>query len=108
MAVDVKTRRPKLANVTGGLSGPAVKPVALRMVHEVYRATKAPIIGLGGIVNAEDALEFIVAGASAVAVGTWNFVEPTRSAALPAEIAARAAELGASSIQELVGTLQTD
>jgi len=108
MAVDLPTRRPKLANVTGGLSGPAVKPVALRMVHQVWRATGAPIIGLGGITSAQDALEFIVAGASAVAVGTWNFVEPTRSAALPAEIAARAAELGAGSIQELVGTLQTD
>jgi dihydroorotate dehydrogenase (NAD+) catalytic subunit len=108
LAVDVKTRRPKLANVTGGLSGPAVKPVALRMVHEVYRATKAPIIGLGGITNADDALEFIMAGASAVAVGTWNFVEPTRSAALSEEIAERAKELGAGSIRELVGSLRTE
>jgi len=108
MAVDVGTRRPRLANVTGGLSGPAVKPVALRMVHQVWQATKAPIIGLGGITSAEDALEFIVAGASAVAVGTWNFVEPTAAAELPEKIAARAAELGASSIQELVGTLKLD
>jgi len=106
LAVDLSARRPRLANVTGGLSGPAVKPVALRMVHQVWRATRAPIIGLGGITSAEDALEFIVAGATAVAVGTWNFVEPARSSVLPAEIAARAAELGAGSVQELVGTLK--
>jgi len=108
MAVDVKTRRPKLANVTGGLSGPAVKPVALRMVHQVYQATKAPIIGLGGITSADDAIEFLMAGASAVAVGTWNFVEPTAAAELPEKIAIRAAELGFSSVQEMVGTLRTE
>ncbi|HOX05126.1 MAG TPA: dihydroorotate dehydrogenase [Planctomycetota bacterium] len=105
MAVDVKTRRPKLANITGGLSGPAVKPVALRMVHQVWQATKAPIIGLGGIATADDALEFIIAGASAVSVGTWNFVEPTAAAELPEKMAARAAELGISRLSELVGTL---
>jgi len=108
LAVDVPARRPKLANVTGGLSGPAVKPVALRMVHQVWRATGAPIIGLGGITNAEDALEFIVAGAAAVAVGTWNFVEPAAAAELPGRIAARAAELGAGSVAELVGSLKLD
>lgn len=108
MAIDIRTRRPKIANVTGGLSGPAVKPVAVRMVHQVYRATKAPIIGLGGITNAEDAIEFFMAGASAVSVGTWNFVEPTASAALPAMIAERAAELGFSSVQEMVGSLKVN
>ncbi len=76
MAIDIKTRRPKLANITGGLSGPAIKPVALRMVYEVYKAVKVPLIGMGGIMSAEDALEFVVAGASAVAVGTANFVSP--------------------------------
>ncbi len=76
MAIDIKTRRPKLANITGGLSGPAIKPVALRMVYEVYKAVKVPLIGMGGIMSAEDALEFVVAGASAVAVGTANFVGP--------------------------------
>lgn len=76
MSIDVKARRPKLANVTGGLSGPAVKPVAIRMVYEVYRAVKLPIVGMGGITTAEDALEFIMAGATAVAVGTANFVNP--------------------------------
>jgi len=108
MAVDVRTRRPKLANVTGGLSGPAVKPVALRMVHQVWRATRAPIIGLGGIATAEDAIEFLMAGASAVAVGTWNFIEPTAAAELPEKIAARAAELGAASVSELIGTLKLE
>jgi dihydroorotate dehydrogenase (NAD+) catalytic subunit len=108
LAVDLETRRPKLANVTGGLSGPAIKPVALRMVREVWQATRAPIIGLGGIACAEDALEFMVAGAAAVAVGTWNFVAPTAATRLPDEIARRAAELGAGSVRELVGTLKTD
>jgi dihydroorotate dehydrogenase (NAD+) catalytic subunit len=76
MAIDIRTRRPKLGNMTGGLSGPAIKPVALRMVHEVYKSVKIPIIGMGGIMNAEDAIEFLIAGASAVAVGTANFVRP--------------------------------
>jgi dihydroorotate dehydrogenase (NAD+) catalytic subunit len=77
MAIDVRTRKPRLANRTGGLSGPAIKPVAIRMVYEVYKAVKVPIIGMGGIMTAEDALEFIIAGASAVAVGTANFIHPT-------------------------------
>ena len=76
MAIDLETRRPKLANVTGGLSGPAIKPVALRMVWQVYQAVKVPVIGIGGIMTAQDALEFIVAGAAAVQVGTANFVNP--------------------------------
>ena len=76
MAIDIETRRPKLANLTGGLSGPAVKPVAIKMVHDVYQAVKIPIIGMGGICNGADAVEFLIAGASAVAVGTANFVDP--------------------------------
>ncbi len=76
MAIDISTRRPRLANVTGGLSGPAVKPVAVRMIYEVFRAVKVPIIGMGGIMNSDDAIEFIIAGATAVAVGTANFVNP--------------------------------
>ncbi|MDH4232364.1 MAG: dihydroorotate dehydrogenase, partial [Nitrospirota bacterium] len=76
MAIDIQTRRPKLANVRGGLSGPAIKPVAVRMVYEVKQAVKIPIIGLGGIMNADDAIEFIIAGATAVAVGTANFINP--------------------------------
>ena len=78
MAIDVKTRRPRLANITGGLSGPAIKPVAVRMVWQVANAIKLPVIGIGGIMTAEDALEFIIAGATAVQVGTANFINPTR------------------------------
>ncbi|MBA4371815.1 MAG: dihydroorotate dehydrogenase [Thermodesulfovibrio sp.] len=77
MAIDIRTRRPKLANIRGGLSGPAIKPVAIRMVYDVYKAVKIPLIGMGGIMNAEDALEFMMAGAAAVAVGTANFVNPS-------------------------------
>jgi dihydroorotate dehydrogenase (NAD+) catalytic subunit len=76
MAVDVKTRRPVLANITGGLSGPAIKPVALRMVWQVCRAVSIPVVGVGGIMTATDALEFLIVGATAVQVGTANFVNP--------------------------------
>jgi len=76
MVIDINTRRPKLANGTGGLSGPAIKPVAVRMVYEVFKAVQVPIIGMGGIMKAEDAIEFLLAGAAAVAVGTANFVNP--------------------------------
>ena len=76
MAINVKTRRPELSTITGGLSGPAIKPVALRIVWQVAQAIKVPIIGLGGISSAEDAIEFMLAGASAIQVGTANFVEP--------------------------------
>jgi dihydroorotate dehydrogenase (NAD+) catalytic subunit len=76
MAIDVETRRPRLSNVLGGLSGPAIRPIAVRMVYECHRAVKIPIIGMGGITSAEDALEFIIAGASAVQVGTANFADP--------------------------------
>jgi dihydroorotate dehydrogenase (NAD+) catalytic subunit len=76
MAIDVETRRPKLSNVVGGLSGPAIRPIAVRMVYECRRAVRIPVIGMGGIASAEDALEFIIAGATAVQVGTTNFVDP--------------------------------
>ena len=76
MAIDANTRKPVLSTITGGLSGPAVKPIALRMVWQVYKAVKIPIIGLGGIMNATDAIEFLLAGATAVQVGTANFIDP--------------------------------
>ena len=79
MAIDIETRKPRLSNVTGGLSGPSIKPVALRMVYQAARAVKIPIIGLGGISTAEDALEFLIAGARAVQVGTANFYDPAAS-----------------------------
>jgi dihydroorotate dehydrogenase (NAD+) catalytic subunit len=76
MAIDIHTRKPKLANVTGGLTGPAIKPIAVKLVWEAAKAVKIPIIGMGGIQNADDAIEFLMAGATAVAVGTANFYEP--------------------------------
>ena len=79
MAIDIKTRRPKLANIIGGLSGPAIKPVALKMVWQVAKTIKLPIIGVGGIMTYEDAIEFMIAGASAVQIGTANFIDPASS-----------------------------
>ena len=77
MSVDIETRRPRLANVTGGLSGPAIKPIALRMVWQTAQALKIPVIGAGGIRTAADAIEFLIAGASAVEIGTANFLNPS-------------------------------
>ena len=77
MAVDIKTRRPKIANITGGLSGPAIKPVGVRMVYAVAKAVKVPIIGMGGICSAEDAIEYLIVGATAVQVGTAIFYDPS-------------------------------
>ena len=79
MAIDAKTRKPVLSTITGGLSGPAVKPIALRMVWQVAKAVKVPVIGLGGIMNATDAIEFMLAGATAIQVGTANFIDPAIS-----------------------------
>jgi dihydroorotate dehydrogenase (NAD+) catalytic subunit len=76
MAIDVRTRRPRLSNVTGGLSGPAVKPLALRAVYRCAQAVQIPLVGIGGIVSAEDAIEFVLAGASAVQIGTAHFIQP--------------------------------
>ncbi len=104
MAIDIRTRKPKLANRTGGLSGPAIKPVAVRMVYEVYKAVDVPIIGMGGIMNAEDALEFIIAGASAVAVGTANFIRPTVSVDIIDGITAFLAQEHIADINSLRGT----
>ncbi len=107
MAIDVETRRPKLANIVGGLSGPAIKPVALRMVWQVARVVKVPIIGIGGIMTAADALEFFIAGASAVQVGTANFVNPSATTDILDGIEAFMVENGIKSLQELVGSLDT-
>lgn len=107
MAIDVRSRKPRLANVTGGLSGPAVKPVALRMVWQTARAVSIPVVGIGGIMNATDALEFIIAGASAVQVGTANFVNPGATMEIVDGIEAYLTEMSIASIQELVGSLRT-
>ncbi len=106
MAIDARTRRPKLANVTGGLSGPAVKPVALRMVWEVYKAVKVPVIGMGGIMDAVDAIEFILAGATAVAVGTANFINPGATIGIIEGIEVFMGENGISDIAEMTGALK--
>lgn len=105
MAVDLKSRRPALANVLGGLSGPAVKPVALRCVWQVAQAVKIPVVGVGGIVSAEDALEFILAGAHAVQVGTANFMQPDCAFALAAELPVACERLGIRRLDDLRGTL---
>lgn len=107
MAIDISTRRPKLANITGGLSGPAIKPVALRMVWETAGAVDIPVIGIGGIETAEDALEFIIAGATAVEVGTANFVNPTAVVDIVEGIASYMQSNDIASIADLTGTLET-
>lgn len=105
MAIDVKTRRPRLANITGGLSGPAIKPVAVRMVWQVVNAVKIPIIGIGGIMTAEDALEFIIAGATAVQVGTANFINPTATMDIIDGLDKYLIENNISDIKELIRSL---
>ena len=105
MSIDIETRRPKLANITGGLSGPAVKPVAVKMVRDVYNAVKIPIIGMGGIACGADAVEFILAGASAVAVGTANFVDPAAPLEVIDFIGAYLDRHGFASVKDLVGAL---
>lgn len=103
MRLDLKTGKPILANKTGGLSGPAVKPVAVRMVHEVSQAVSIPIIGMGGVQSAEDVLEFLLAGASAVAVGTANFVNPFICPEIIEELPNVLAAYGYSSVEECIG-----
>ncbi|CAH2031919.1 dihydroorotate dehydrogenase [Trichlorobacter ammonificans] len=107
MAIDLERRRPVLANVTGGLSGPAIKPVALRMVWQVARAVKVPVIGIGGIMSATDALEFMLAGATAVQVGTASFVNPGAAQQIAQEMETWLAERNIPSVRELVGALQS-
>ena len=107
MVIDIETRRPKLANITGGLSGPAIKPVALRMVWQVAGVAKIPIIGIGGILTAQDALEFFIAGASAIQVGTANFVNPHVTTDIIDGIEGFLLEKGIASVRELIGTLET-
>jgi dihydroorotate dehydrogenase (NAD+) catalytic subunit len=107
MAIDVETRRPKLAGTIGGLSGPAIRPIAVRAVHEVHRAfPHVPLIGQGGVGSGADALELILAGASAVAVGTYNFVDPAAGPAVAAEISDYMARHGVTDVSELVGALK--
>ncbi|MED1951523.1 dihydroorotate dehydrogenase [Brevibacillus centrosporus] len=103
MAIDVHTRRPRIGNVLGGLSGPAVKPIIVRMIYQVHQVTKLPIIGCGGVMNGEDALEMILAGASAVQVGTASFVQPTAMLDILEEIKQYMVQYEITDINSLVG-----
>jgi dihydroorotate dehydrogenase (NAD+) catalytic subunit len=105
MAIDIETRKPRLANITGGLSGPAIKPIAIRMVWESYNAVKIPIIGMGGIMNADDAIEFMLAGATAVAVGTANFVNPKATIEIIEGIEQYLRRKGINDVKEIIGGL---
>ena len=106
MAIDINTRKPLLGNITGGLSGPAVKPVALRMVWQVAKAVNIPIIGMGGIASAEDAIEFLLAGATAVAVGAHNFIDPSALKVIADGISEYMQKHNIEDVNELVGALQ--
>ena len=106
MSIDASTRRPRLARVVGGLSGPAVKPVALRMVWQVASRVGIPVVGMGGIASAEDAVEFLLAGATAVAVGTANFVDPTSCVRIVDGLAEYCARHGIARVSDLTGALE--
>jgi dihydroorotate dehydrogenase (NAD+) catalytic subunit len=106
MAIDAERRKPVLSTVTGGLSGPCVKPVALRMVYQTSKAVKIPVIGLGGISNATDAIEFILAGATAIQIGTCNFIDPAISVKIVEGINAYLDRHGFQSVRELIGALE--
>jgi dihydroorotate dehydrogenase (NAD+) catalytic subunit len=107
MAIDIATRKPKLANVTGGLTGPCIKPIAIKLVWEAAKAVKIPIIGMGGIQNAADAIEFMMAGATAVAVGTANFYEPQTPLNVIAGIREFMQKHGLKDVSEITGSVQT-
>jgi len=106
MAIDIHTRKPKLANITGGLTGPAIKPIAIKLVWEAAKAVKIPIIGMGGIQTADDAIEFLMAGATAVAVGTANFYEPQTPLQVIAGIREFMEQKKISDVRELTGSVQ--
>ena len=106
MAINAETRKPVLSTITGGLSGPAVKPIALRMVWQVNQAVKIPIIGLGGIMNATDAIEFFLAGASAIQVGTANFIDPLSTVKIISGIDNYLNRHKFRSINDIIGCLQ--
>jgi dihydroorotate dehydrogenase (NAD+) catalytic subunit len=108
MAIDAEKRKPILSTVTGGMSGPAVKPVALRMVWQVAKAVKIPVIGLGGICSATDAIEFLLAGASAIQIGTANFIDPSISEKVVDGIEEYLTRHGFNSVEDIIGALETD
>jgi dihydroorotate dehydrogenase (NAD+) catalytic subunit len=107
MAIDIETRRPSLANVTGGLTGPCIKPIAIKLVWEAAKAVKIPVIGMGGIQSAGDAIEFLMAGATAVAVGTANFYEPQTAWQVIAGLRQFMEQKGIGDVRDLIGSVQT-
>jgi len=107
MAVDWRKRRPILGNVTGGLSGPAIKPLALRLVWQVAKHVRIPVIGIGGITTIDDVMEFLVAGAAAVQIGTANFYNPRGAMLLPEQLERTLEQIGAQSVADIIGTLKT-
>jgi dihydroorotate dehydrogenase (NAD+) catalytic subunit len=106
MSIDVDTRKPRLSNITGGLSGPAIKPIALRMVYEAAQMVKIPILGLGGIVTAEDAVEFLLAGATAIQVGTASYADPRATERLAHELESWCRSNGVEKVSSLTGALE--
>jgi len=106
MSIDIETRKPRLSNITGGLSGPAIKPIALRMVYETARAVSIPILGMGGIVTPEDAVEFLLAGATAVEVGTANFADPRATERLAQGLESWCRSHGVEKVSSLIGALE--
>jgi dihydroorotate dehydrogenase (NAD+) catalytic subunit len=107
MAIDIETRRPSLANITGGLTGPCIKPIAIKLVWEAAKAVKIPVIGMGGIQTAADAIEFLMAGATAVAIGTANFYEPQTALQVVAGLRQFMQQKGIQDVRELIGSVQT-
>jgi len=108
MAVDIKTRRPKISTTTGGLSGPAIKPVALAKVYETVRSVSIPVIGIGGITSVQDALEFLITGAQAVEIGTANYINPNVAVEIAEGIADYCRNNDINDVSDIIGTLQTD
>ena len=107
LSIDIKTRKPHIANVTGGLSGPAIRPIAIRMVYEAARAVSLPILGMGGIMNAEDAVEFMIAGATAVQIGTASYADPRATERIAKGLESWCAAQHVAAVHTLTGTLQT-
>ena len=105
LAINVETRRPRIANITGGLSGPAIKPIAVRMVHEVHQAVSLPILGMGGILNERDAVEFLLAGATAIQVGTASYADPRAVENIANSLRRWCASHDVARVSELTGAL---
>ena len=107
MAINIETCIPRLANISGGLSGPAIKPIAVKMVYDVFKAVKIPLVGMGGIMNADDAIEFMIAGAAAISVGTANFVNPKASMEVIAGIRSYCEKKKIKNMKQIIGTVKT-